>query len=89
MGSPMVAPYGAYPTADQQTAVFGTTSDRAWRRLARDLLDRPDLARDPRRSLAESGRTERLQGAAVPSDGGPNRFADHDLTDAVPFQVAR
>jgi len=48
MGSPMVAPYGAYPTADGQTAVLGTTSDREWRRLARDLLDRPDLAEDPR-----------------------------------------
>jgi crotonobetainyl-CoA:carnitine CoA-transferase CaiB-like acyl-CoA transferase len=48
MGSPMVAPYGAYPTADGQTAVLGTTSDREWRRLARDLLGRPDLAEDPR-----------------------------------------
>ena len=25
MGSPMVTPYGAYPTADGQTAVLGTT----------------------------------------------------------------
>ncbi len=48
MGSPMVAPYGAYATANEQTAVLGTTSDREWRRLARDLLDRPDLAEDPR-----------------------------------------
>ncbi len=44
----MVAPYGAYPTGDGQTAVLGTTSDREWRRLARDLLGRPDLAEDPR-----------------------------------------
>ncbi|BAH51064.1 CaiB/BaiF CoA transferase family protein [Rhodococcus opacus] len=48
MGSPMVAPYGAYPTADGRTAVLGTTSDREWRRLAADLLGRPDLAEDPR-----------------------------------------
>jgi len=48
MGSPIVAPYGAYPTADGQTAVLGTTSDREWRRLTNDLLDRPDLAEDPR-----------------------------------------
>ncbi|WAM12041.1 CaiB/BaiF CoA transferase family protein [Rhodococcus sp. JS3073] len=48
MGSPMVAPYGAYPTADGLTAVLGTTSDREWRRLAADLLGRPDLADDPR-----------------------------------------
>jgi crotonobetainyl-CoA:carnitine CoA-transferase CaiB-like acyl-CoA transferase len=48
MGSPAVAPYGAYPTADGQTAVLGTTSDREWRRLTRDLLGRPELAQDPR-----------------------------------------
>jgi crotonobetainyl-CoA:carnitine CoA-transferase CaiB-like acyl-CoA transferase len=48
MGSPMVAPYGAYPTADGQTVVLGTTSDREWRRLAGDLLGRPDLASEPR-----------------------------------------
>jgi crotonobetainyl-CoA:carnitine CoA-transferase CaiB-like acyl-CoA transferase len=48
MGSPMVAPYGAYPTADGQTVVLGTTSDREWQRLSRDLLERPDLADDAR-----------------------------------------
>jgi itaconate CoA-transferase len=48
MGSPVVAPYGAYPTADGQTAVLGTTSDREWQRLTNDLLERPDLAQDPR-----------------------------------------
>jgi itaconate CoA-transferase len=48
MGSPMVAPYGAYATADGQTVVLGTTSDREWRRLATELLLRPDLVADPR-----------------------------------------
>ena len=43
MGSPMVAPYSAYPTADQQTVVLGTTNDREWQRLA-VLIERPDLA---------------------------------------------
>ena len=44
MGSPIVAPYGAYATADDQTVVLGTTSDQEWRRLARDMLGRADLA---------------------------------------------
>lgn len=48
MSSPAVAPYGAYPTADGATVVLGTTNDREWQRLARDILDRPDLARDQR-----------------------------------------
>ena len=48
MGSPAVAPYGAYPTADGQTVVLGTTNDREWQRLAGAVLERPDLAADPR-----------------------------------------
>jgi crotonobetainyl-CoA:carnitine CoA-transferase CaiB-like acyl-CoA transferase len=57
MGSPAVAPYGAYRTADDQTVVLGTTNDREWQRLARDLLDRPDLAGDER-FRATAGRVE-------------------------------
>ena len=48
MSSPAVSPYGAYRTADGQTVVLGTTNDREWQRLARELLDRPDLADDER-----------------------------------------
>ena len=48
MGSPAVAPYGAYRTADGQTVVLGTTNDHEWQRLARELLGRPDLADDER-----------------------------------------
>jgi crotonobetainyl-CoA:carnitine CoA-transferase CaiB-like acyl-CoA transferase len=47
-GSPVVAPYGAYQTADGQTLVLGTTNDREWQRLARSVLGRPDLADDAR-----------------------------------------
>ena len=48
MSSPAVAPYGAYPTADGQTVVLGTTNDREWQRLALEILDRPDLAGNER-----------------------------------------
>lgn len=48
LGSPTVAPYSAYPTRDGATVVLGTTNDREWRRLTEDLLERPDLAADPR-----------------------------------------
>jgi itaconate CoA-transferase len=44
----MVAPYGAFPTSDGQTVVLGTTNDREWQRLAVQVIDRPDLAADPR-----------------------------------------
>jgi itaconate CoA-transferase len=48
VASPVVAPYGAYRTADDQVVVFGTTNDAEWRRLAQTMLDRSDLAADPR-----------------------------------------
>ncbi|MGW5071760.1 CaiB/BaiF CoA transferase family protein [Rhodococcus sp. NPDC004095] len=48
MSSPAVAPYGSYPTADGQTVVLGTTNDREWQRLAREILRRDDLADDER-----------------------------------------
>ena len=57
MGSPAVVPYGAYPTGDGQTVVLGTTNDAEWRRLARDVLARPDLAEDPRYATA-AGRVQ-------------------------------
>ncbi|XES00130.1 CoA transferase [Streptomyces sp. S1D4-11] len=55
MGSPAVAPYGAYPTADGHTVVLGTTNDGEWQRLARELIGRPDLA-DDERLRSNSGR---------------------------------
>ena len=57
VSSPAVSPYGAYPTADGQTVVLGTTNDREWQRLAREVLHRPDLADDPRYAT-NAGRCE-------------------------------
>jgi itaconate CoA-transferase len=48
VSSPAVAPYGAFPTRDGQTVVLGTTNDREWQRVAREVIERPDLADDPR-----------------------------------------
>jgi len=48
MGSPMVVPYGAFATRDGHDVVLGTTSDREWQRFALQVLDRRDLAEDPR-----------------------------------------
>jgi crotonobetainyl-CoA:carnitine CoA-transferase CaiB-like acyl-CoA transferase len=48
MSSPAVAPYGAYRTADGQIVVLGTTNDREWQRLSREILQRDDLADDVR-----------------------------------------
>ena len=58
VSSPAVSPYGAYATGDGQTVVLGTTNDREWQRLARQVLGRPDLADDPRYAT-NSGRCAR------------------------------
>lgn len=55
MSSPAVSPYGSYRTGDGQTVVLGTTNDREWQRLAREILERPDLA-DDERFASNSGR---------------------------------
>ncbi|MCH9642601.1 MAG: CoA transferase [Actinomycetia bacterium] len=48
VASPAVAPYGAFATRDDQIVVLGTTNDREWQRVAREMIERPDLAEDPR-----------------------------------------
>ena len=67
MGSPAVAPYGAYPTSDGQTVVLGTTNDAEWVRLA-GMIGRPDLAADPRYArnpdrVAARGQLDQVIGA--------------------------
>jgi crotonobetainyl-CoA:carnitine CoA-transferase CaiB-like acyl-CoA transferase len=46
MSSPMVSPYGAYPTRDGHTVVFGTTNDGEFRRVA-EMIGRPELVTNP------------------------------------------
>jgi crotonobetainyl-CoA:carnitine CoA-transferase CaiB-like acyl-CoA transferase len=75
MGSPAVAPYGAYRTADDQLVVLGTTNDREWQRLAREMLQRPDLADDEglRTTVQRVAQRERLDAAVA------DWCARHDL----------
>lgn len=49
MGTPLLAPYGAYPTSDSQTIVLGATSEREWAKLTGEqMMSDPDFASDPR-----------------------------------------
>lgn len=75
MSSPAVAPYGAYPTADGQTVVLGTTNDREWQRLAREIIDRPDLAEDPR----FASNSDRVANRNVLDEAIQTWCAGHDL----------
>ncbi|MFD7325117.1 CaiB/BaiF CoA transferase family protein [Streptomyces sp. NPDC059875] len=56
----VIAPYDAYPTADGSLVLLSVQNDREWRRLAEQVLDRPDLAYDP----AFATNTARVAGRA-------------------------
>ncbi|NEB40033.1 CaiB/BaiF CoA-transferase family protein [Streptomyces sp. SID14515] len=43
----VIAPYDAYPTADGEQVLLSVQNDREWRRLAEQVLGRPELADDP------------------------------------------
>ncbi|WP_167099535.1 CaiB/BaiF CoA-transferase family protein [Mycobacterium sp. DL592] len=77
MSSPAVAPYGAYQTSDGQTVVLGTTNDREWQRLAREIIERPDLADDPR----FASNSDRVANRAVLDEAIQNWCARHDFAE--------
>ena len=77
MSSPAVAPYGAFPTRDGHTVVLGTTNDREWQRLAREIIERPDLADDPR----FASNTDRCHRRAELNAAIETWCGQHDLAD--------
>jgi itaconate CoA-transferase len=77
VGSPAVAPYGAFRTRDGQTVVLGTTNDREWQRVAREIIERPDLADDPR----FASNTDRCAYREVLEEAIGSWCAQHDLAD--------
>lgn len=79
MSSPMVSPYGAYPTRDGASVVLGTTNDAEWKRLALDLLERPDLSNDPAYATNEQRCVARHRLDAVIAGW----TADRDLVDIL------
>ncbi len=77
VSSPAVAPYGAFPTRDGQTVVLGTTNDREWQRVAKEIIARPDLADDPRFAT----NADRCAHRDVLDDAIGSWCAQHDLVD--------
>jgi crotonobetainyl-CoA:carnitine CoA-transferase CaiB-like acyl-CoA transferase len=75
--SPAVAPYGAFATRDGYTVVIGTTNDREWQRVAREIINRPDLADDPRFST----NADRCAHRDVLNDAIGSWCLQHDLAD--------
>ncbi|MFE7704809.1 CaiB/BaiF CoA transferase family protein [Streptomyces sp. NPDC057486] len=47
LAHPVIAPYDAFETADGEHLLLSVQNDREWRRLAEQVLGRPELADDP------------------------------------------
>lgn len=48
LNHPSIAPYGAFPTADGHQVVISIQNEREWRVLCEQVLERPEMAEDPR-----------------------------------------
>ena len=67
LGHSVIAPYDAYPTADGRKVLLSVQNDREWRRLAEQVLERPDLADDPEfaTNLARTRNREKTDAAVA------------------------
>ncbi len=66
----VIAPYDAFPTADGEQVLLSVQNDREWRRLAEQVLGRPELAEDPdfatnAARTANRARTDAVVGRAL------------------------
>ncbi|MBD0838062.1 MULTISPECIES: CaiB/BaiF CoA transferase family protein [unclassified Streptomyces] len=76
----VIAPYDAYPTADGGRVLLSVQNDREWRRLAEQVLDRPELGSDPAYAtnaarVAHRERTDELVGKALGALGTDEALA--------------
>ena len=51
LNHPTIAPYGAYKCRDGKAVLFSIQNEREWLSFCRDVLERPEVATDPRFSL--------------------------------------
>jgi crotonobetainyl-CoA:carnitine CoA-transferase CaiB-like acyl-CoA transferase len=66
----VIVPYDAYPTADGGRVLLSVQNDREWRRLAEQVLGKPELGDDPAYAtnsarVAHRERTDALVGKAL------------------------
>ncbi|MFJ3329367.1 CaiB/BaiF CoA transferase family protein [Streptomyces griseus] len=61
----VIAPYDAFPTADGEQVLLSVQNDREWRRLAEQVLGRPELAEDPDFATNAARTTNRARTDAV------------------------
>lgn len=65
---PFIAPYGVYPTGDEVPILISIQNDKEWARLCAGVLDRPELANDPRFATNTARNTIRDETNAIVSE---------------------
>lgn len=67
LAHPSISPYGGFESSDGHTIVISIQSDREWRTLCSEVLERPDMATDPRfaTNLDRVGIREETDGAVA------------------------
>ncbi|MER5518325.1 CaiB/BaiF CoA-transferase family protein [Streptomyces sp. NPDC002763] len=70
----VIAPYDAYPTGDGGRVLLSVQNDREWRRLAEQVIGRPELGSDPAFAtnparVANRARTDELVATALGTVG--------------------
>ncbi|MEU2622406.1 CaiB/BaiF CoA-transferase family protein [Streptomyces sp. NPDC007157] len=76
----VIAPYDAYPTGDGGRVLLSVQNDREWRRLAEQVIGRPELGSDPAFAtnaarVANRTRTDELVATALGSVGADEAVA--------------
>jgi itaconate CoA-transferase len=76
---PGIAPYGPFQSADGDTVLLAVQNDREWVRLCEQVLQRPELAKDPR--LA--GNPGRMEHRAEVDGAVAEAFARYGTSDLI------
>lgn len=87
----VISPYDAYATADGGQVLLSVQNDREWRRLAEQVLGRPDLADDPVFATNRARTTNRAETDAAVAAGLSSLSRDEaiDRLEAAGIACAR
>src|ERR1700759_2840188 len=90
LAHPSIAPYGVFRSRDGKDILISIQSEREWKKLCADVLDQPDLPKDPRlANMVERVHNRQLTDgivgdsfAAMTRDDLLKRLADADIAFA-------
>jgi crotonobetainyl-CoA:carnitine CoA-transferase CaiB-like acyl-CoA transferase len=90
LAHPSIAPYGVFRSKDGRDILISIQSEREWKKLCTEVLDKPDLPGDPRfANMVERVRnrqlTDKIVGdsfASMPRDELLKRLSDADIAFA-------